>query len=576
MGAVTLLRTSVGTLLRLALVAGLAAGLAAPVTAQLTNPDAPNYPTDPKTQFETQPSLEQELTMPVKPLRFAVRPPYGVPMLANLPACTTRTGYNQYTFTAPPGASCLRSYAAEPGAAPADGRIPPAEWLVETSGGYAPVRVSIAVPQAPELAGLFSLAVPPPATLGGQPTLVQNEALASFEAAYSIGQASPPIRRIIRFAGMPYDLAGRKEIIVNLIARDYRGAVVQTDFRLYPYSPRIKSVATNAGGAPLVAYRHLGLGLEIAGLGAASKVRPVGHPGTVFATEHCHWDETGSMLGAGTRPDTTPLDVPPNPNSLWLNRVGGFAAEPRVGGGRACRMALEFEYQFPRGNLDGTQNNPRILHTAPTTVTLEPRVAYRYAQTHALRAHWNWFPANEHGMETKIGNCSGESTGPSGTFKVGPQSHDGDLSFRIRSGPAGTHCRYFDVRAQSIHLRSGVMLDSASWSYKLVGDKCRVVKRDDPVASGGPFLSFSFSRGGSTPWTIPPEPLAAVTGFADPLLDPTTKVTLATGGSGRTYRAVLKPVVAELKCEPTAINDHEVRLTLDEVAFSGPPGLSGP
>jgi hypothetical protein len=97
-----------------------------------------------------------------------------------------------------------------------------------------------------------------------------------------------------------------------------------------------------------------------------------------------------------------------------------------------------------------------------------------------------------------------------------------------------------------------------------------VIDEDDSSDDYG-VNAYSFDE---QPWTFAPG-LADFRGFSGPLISGRTTL-IATNNPDNRLRVILRPVLVHLKCNNTAINDHQVRMTLDEVTFSGPPGVSFP
>jgi hypothetical protein len=210
------------------------------------------------------------------------------------------------------------------------------------------------------------------------------------------------------------------------------------------------------------------------------------------------------------------------------------------------------------------ERTPIVSMRSPQPLTFAARQQYRVTNTWQLAEKWNWFGSG--GVTTKMGQCTGTSDFGAGKFTVGRQQSNSDLSFRIRSGPVGTDCIYSNL--SSVSLPDGFKLDSADWDVSAT-EKCRVV--DEDGSDGALPISYTFAE---QPWTFAPG-LADFRGFSGPLVSGRTTLIDSANPTNR-LRVILRPTLVHLKCDMTAINDHQVRITLNEVTFSGPPGESFP
>ncbi|MCS6896765.1 MAG: hypothetical protein NZM29_02235 [Nitrospira sp.] len=523
-------------------------GVAAAVCAQTSNPALQG----------TRPVQSDlgELTMPVQELRISKLPPAGIALLAGLPEClrdrapgSMRLG----SYPAAPGGACLESAGAT-----TDGRIPPQEWEVETVGGTNPVSITVATPQTPQLSSLFTVL---PGGSDSLPLQRVDSARESFEAARN--QVQPAGRRIwrVRFAGMPYDPnTTPSEIVVVLNARDGNGSVKGGDFRLFPYSPRIVS-ATSANAVPR---KPAVLTVLLAGLGKASEVSFLSHANVIG---HCAWNEVGQMpeIGESTiKVDETPRAIGPSGPIRQFTRSGVFFAGFTSGAtvSQTCRPKLKIRLRFDRS----TVTEPAIILSAPNTVQLGARILYTISETGVLREKLGLFGTVNIKQKPNMGICSGNSIGPAGTFPVGRHHVQGDLSFRIRSGPIGTDCEYTDIRTATdpVILPPGILLHDSKWSISGGSSKCRVVSETEGDSA--------FVR---RPWTEAPNELRSVSGLDRVLMDPENPGVVIHEAPSDGFRTVLRSVVVRLQCDATASNDHEVRATLESVVFSGPEGWAG-
>jgi hypothetical protein len=471
-------------------------------------------------------------------LRFAVLPRRSTPILARIPFCGTPPAQN-----AP---ACAR---APVDSEPVDGSIPPADVTVETTGGAHPIGLSLGV-QPPAYADRFEILVPP-----GGATVVPSGPRADFEEAQRRGQPAANLRRIIRFKGLPAGTPVPTSIIVMVQATDHRGENTGVDFRLYPYSPRMTSAA--AMPRTPVTLQTVSMSLQFSGLGLATKMIP---RASVFPG--CRWWELGDGIGPGSVPAgqtnilrNAEIDLP----APTLSRRGAFTGQG------PCDFRFDMSLAFPF--MVSGQLTPFVSLRSPQPITFAPRQEYRVTNTWQLKEKWNWFPTGDDGVTTKMGQCTGISDFGAGKFPVGRQEHNNDLSFRIRSGPAGTDCIYHHLYA--VDLPDGFRLERSLWTPSSTA-QCRVIDEDDSSDDYG-VNAYSFDE---QPWTFAPG-LADFRGFSGPLISGRTTL-IATNNPDNRLRVILRPVLVHLKCNNTAINDHQVRMTLDEVTFSGPPGVSFP
>ena len=157
--------------------------------------------------------------------------------------------------------------------------------------------------------------------------------------------------------------------------------------------------------------------------------------------------------------------------------------------------------------------------------------------------------------------CSGVSRTPAGEFPVGILEVEGDLVFRIRSGPVGTHCR-LELPGRS--LEDGTRL-TLRFSASKVGDKCRI------GAPAGFGLPGGFVLDRADQFVLGPRRLTETgavmlswAGWIDPFVN---------GGGGRLqHRTVMQEAHIDLYCEPTALNDHGIEIRFDEIEYMLPNG----
>lgn len=170
-------------------------------------------------------------------------------------------------------------------------------------------------------------------------------------------------------------------------------------------------------------------------------------------------------------------------------------------------------------------------------------VPYAVTNTETLRNRLNFASISESGA------CRGESD--PGDHPVGLRMVGGDIQFNIRSGPAGTKCKW---KASAFALPNGMRLQSASviQDREGFGDRCE--------APGAPI--------GPGAWALVSQANPAV-GVGN------TTAGTNPNGAGAPI-GVFGGTTVLLQCGTTAVNDNRITLKLDSFTFVGPPGLSFP
>lgn len=176
---------------------------------------------------------------------------------------------------------------------------------------------------------------------------------------------------------------------------------------------------------------------------------------------------------------------------------------------------------------------------------------------------------------TGTGTCEGTSLGLAHSFPVGIHESGEDISLVIHGGPIGTDCQFV---SQAWQLPPGVMLVSTTWASSRNG-VCGAV---GPGGAGGATALFAsttpdLNRGTApiiinqisespTPWySLVSSDLQVVTRDNVILLE-----------QNRTLVSFLLPMWTRLQCGLAPHNEDSIRLTLTEIVFVGPPGLSFP
>lgn len=190
--------------------------------------------------------------------------------------------------------------------------------------------------------------------------------------------------------------------------------------------------------------------------------------------------------------------------------------------------------------------------------TLESsRITLAQPQVYVLTDTADWLPKFNFRNTRSAGDCTGSSNAiGGGIYRVGLVTSEGsqalkDVTIRVRSGPAGTHCEW---KSDAVLLPPGV---------KLV--EMAVTETDNTKCTGrlNGFQSGKFTGGGFRSDANPVATPAGETLAANP------------GGPGNPVYGVL-PLTVTIGCDATATNDRFANLTIDSMTFTGPPGLSFP
>jgi hypothetical protein len=157
-----------------------------------------------------------------------------------------------------------------------------------------------------------------------------------------------------------------------------------------------------------------------------------------------------------------------------------------------------------------------------------------------------------------FGTCSGTSQMLGPAYRVGVNHDDaGKISFTIRSGPLGTRCEFSTQHVGPWRFRDGVQLESMWWTMTKDGSGCwvgngRFTRGQTSVSPAQTQYGFVVTHPGSIPDALGPVSMQIV-----PV-------------SG------MMPLNVFLECAKTPNNDRGIRLVLESVTFSGPPGFTIP
>ena len=172
--------------------------------------------------------------------------------------------------------------------------------------------------------------------------------------------------------------------------------------------------------------------------------------------------------------------------------------------------------------------------------------------------------------------CEGTSSALGGQdHAVGVIDKEGDIAFRIRSGPNGTRCI---VAFPDAALPAGVTALNARFSVARTGDKCRLGNGGVPLDPGilaGLIPGASFALERSSQMLMRPQTIVegavnpGSTGWLNPFAMPSEPARF-------NWSARIAPMLTGLFCEATATNDHGIELRLDSIEFLVPEGVAFP
>ena len=245
-----------------------------------------------------------------------------------------------------------------------------------------------------------------------------------------------------------------------------------------------------------------------------------------------------------------------------------------------CTPSAAFVFVTPDGKWRSISSEGRLLElTDPSLTDLHirsgppwhprPRTTFTVTATKVLRDLLSpTMRASAAGS-----TCDGVSGGLGQTpHRVGVREQDDDLTFTIRSGPAGTRCA---INFSSANLPEGVTVTAARFSVSKDGNRCRLGSSTRPGDFAGPPVvgpGFALDRVSSV--VRAPEPLVdgtvvpATNGWLNPFRFPES------ASLRIQWQAHFAPMLGALTCDATAGNDHGVTLHFDSAEFRVPDGLT--
>ena len=448
----------------------------------------------------------------------------------------------KFAMSKPPGAVQLVK---------TDGGWRAREVAVGTSGGYNPVTLTL---DAGTHTALFELGSP---GTGKMATSAGRGTFGGPAGGPTTGPAES-VNRVLRFKGTAGS-ALPDAIPVKVTARDGKGTSLSASTTFYAVAPAVSSVT---GYESKTTRQTMNLHVTLTGLGAARNYKLLELSGCGFEQNpNVSYGSEGSEYGAAYTGTT---------HTRTISRVA------RLSVANCSGLTLRFALKFPGSSQ---YLEPFTLKTP--AFQLSPRQTYTFTNTWDLQGKLGF------AVHEANGTCQGKSEMPTQpSYPVGVLKDGGDITFKIRSGPVGTICTYaskawvlpegFEVTKFDLSsTRSGPEEPAPEGSYARcctgIGDgkMCSGMTISNPLA-----LGFSFTRGLKPMKKGDPPSSFQVSGWERQILTP-DNVILYDNPYGH-YMTVIPPLLARPVCLSTLLNDQFVTIRIDEIRFSGPPGVTFP
>jgi len=329
-----------------------------------------------------------------------------------------------------------------------------------------------------------------------------------------------------------------------------------------PYLNLVLRLTITMGDDATTPYKHLKvIGFDVPLLQAGQQ----GYSGCFFRkNEHVSSIPTQIQIDPQGRAEVTAVG--------WF---AGYSTHPGYGN---CALRMRIKLAQQNGIFGDT------LDVVYVGIPIAQPTIYTISNT------WSWRSLLGFQNTDAVGVCTGTSVGvtmnnlgPSTTqYPVGVVEYNGDLSLRIRSGPAGPDCQFL---SKANVLPDGARLLGLTWKTIKTGsneDMCRVCPSRDGCSFGGPsHTNFPLNHGAAiilSPGSWPNGGGGvgySITTHHRPVLTP-DQVSVYDGLYSSGLITVLLPMWTRLQCGNTITNDHGVRLVLDTIELVGPPGLTFP
>lgn len=251
----------------------------------------------------------------------------------------------------------------------------------------------------------------------------------------------------------------------------------------------------------------------------------------------------------------------PVQGGVWKGR-----AQVAFGAAGRCQMSVTLTGR--RGKTTGTVSAYAPEHV----VVAEPALV-------VVEDTWAAFDGAALALTSGPGSvCQGVSSALGGAdHPVGKEKVDGDIAFVIRSGPVGTTCMW-SARPTNPPLlvgrKDGVHL--ASVEVEVEGtEACR--SPGAAVPPGFTLGRLDFMNGLVIDDDTKEKKLAAPahSGLGDVVIEGVSNV-WGPSGRGGDFFVEDAPLTVGLDCNPTATNDHFVRVRVTRATWAVPPGLKAP
>jgi hypothetical protein len=294
----------------------------------------------------------------------------------------------------------------------------------------------------------------------------------------------------------------------------------------------------------------------------------------------------GATLPAGTVPFLETVlrlnvaGLPPASQADFDLQSNCFALKPRVSYA-ADSVGTDGRVQFARigwatrsgacrvaGRVTSITRRKSTYDLDFGMVPVAEPVRYTVGHTWRLRNHLGFK------FGTGTGTCEGTSLGPFHSFTVGIQESGEDISLVIHGGPIGTDCQF---ASQAWRLPAGMMLVSTTWTSSVKG----VCGNVGPLGGGAtPLLAGTTPdlNRGTAPIIInqiveSQAPWYSLVSADQPVMTRDNVILL---DENHTLASFVLPMWTRLQCGLAPHNEDSIRLTLTEMVFAGPPGLSFP
>jgi len=310
------------------------------------------------------------------------------------------------------------------------------------------------------------------------------------------------------------------------------------------FEPRIREVYVEPGA---VQFQNTTLGLGLEGLPAGSRVRALDETPGPIVPNRCRFHPREGV-------SYSLLEVDGQGRLVYTAIQGWFGRESlgraSVVNAASCGATVHLDVVTPDG-----ETHRKIVHYPNFRLPQEerePGIRLRRRRSRRVEDTWSWQDRLQFDDRSAVGACDGvaRGLGVSPDFEVGVLEHDGDISFRIRTGPIGTRCRFVSVPAV---LPNGTLLRD-------------IGVRVENEGTAGCHLEEEtrFTRGATDLDT-----LEQISTASDPVM--TQDQVILAQNDRRRLLTVLLPVQLVLVCDATLRpNEGGIRVTLTHLATSGP------